>query len=479
MAVLENLEPKAVFQFFEEISSVPRGTFYDEKISNWCVNFAKERNMEYIQDEAGNVIIKKPGTAGYEHADPVILQGHMDMVCEKTEDSSHDFEQEGLELYVEDGFVKAKDTTLGADNGIAMSFACALLDSKDIPHPPLEVIFTVDEEVGMGGANAIDLSCIKGTMLLNIDSEEEGTIIAGCAGGILETVHIPVERKTKSGSVVTMKIRGLRGGHSGMQIHEQRGNANKIAGRILNKLNLQSDIAFVEMAGGSKDNVIAAIADVSFVAADADQAVSVIKEMEAAIKAEFSDDEPQFEITVDVKEDTVEACTKESSDKVIFALMATPYGVQGLSRELEGLVESSLNLGIVATECEKVDLMFYIRSSVNSKMEEMKETIAAWANMLGGSNDEAGEYPAWMYQKESRIRPLLANTYKELFGKEPEITTLHAGIECGLLSGKKPSLDCVSFGPNLHDVHSVKEKLDIASTERTWKLIQAVLEKCK
>ena len=214
MAVLEQLEPKKVFQIFEELSSVPRGTFYDEKISNWCVDFAKKRNLEYIQDDAGNVIIKKPGTPGYENSEPVILQGHMDMVCEKVEGSDHDFENDPLELYVEDGYVKAKGTTLGGDDGIAIAYAFALLDSDDIPHPPLEVIVTTDEEIGMGGANALDMSQIKGNIFLNIDGEEEGIILAGCAGGVLETLKIPAEREEKSGSVMRIKVRGLRGGHS-------------------------------------------------------------------------------------------------------------------------------------------------------------------------------------------------------------------------------------------------------------------------
>ena len=479
MAVLDHLEPKKVFQYFEELSSVPRGTFYNEKISNWCVEFAQARNLECIQDGMGNIIIKKPGTPGYENSDPVIIQGHMDMVCEKTEDSDHDFENDPLELYIEDGFIKAKNTTLGGDDGIAMAYALALLDSDDIPHPPLEAIFTVDEEVGMGGANYIDMSCIKGNILFNIDSDVEGTILAGCAGGILETLDMPVEREIKSGYLVDIKVRGLRGGHSGSQTHEQRGNANKLIARILNSLNQDSEIYLVTAEGGSKDNVIASSAQAQIITPDGEKAAALVKEMEAIFRSEFSSDEPDLEVTCTVKEGFAAVCTRESTDRIIFGLFCSPYGVQGLSRDLPGLVETSLNLGIVRTSAEKVSMVFYVRSSSNSKMTEMKYIFRAWAKALHAEQSEDGEYPAWMYQKDSKIRPLMVETYKELTGEDPIVTTVHAGLECGLLSGKKPTLDCVSFGPFNYDIHSVNERLDIASTQRTWELLKAVLAKLK
>ena len=479
MAVLEQLEPKKVFQIFEELSSVPRGTFYDEKVSNWCVEFAKKRNLEYIQDDAGNVIIKKPGTPGYENSEPVILQGHMDMVCEKVEGSDHDFENDPLELYVEDGYVKARGTTLGGDDGIAIAYAFALLDSDDIPHPPLEVIVTTDEEIGMGGANALDMSQIEGNIFLNIDGEEEGIILAGCAGGVLETLKIPAEREEKSGSVMTIKVRGLRGGHSGSQIHEQRGNANKIMGRILNHLDQGTEIALVSVSGGSKDNVIAGTAEAVIAVTDPKKAQEIVSDMEATLKAEFSSDEPDLQVLVTVAEETVQALTKEATKKVIFAMVCTPYGVQGFSRDLPGVVETSLNLGIVKTDETAVSLMYYLRSSVNSQMQELKSIFRTWAEMLGGTHEESGEYPAWMYQKESKIRPLMAEAYKEVTGKDAVISTVHAGLECGLLSAKKPTLDCVSFGPDIPDVHSVNERLDIESTARVWEMIKVVLAKLK
>lgn len=292
-------------------------------------------------------------------------------------------------------------------------------------------------------------------------------------------MKIPAEREEKSGSVMRIKVRGLRGGHSGSQIHEQRGNANKIMGRILNHLDQGTEIALVSVSGGSKDNVIAGTAEAVIAVADPKKAQEIVSDMEATLKAEFSSDEPDLQVPVTVTEETVQALTKEVTKKVIFAMVCTPYGVQGLSRDLPGVVETSLNLGIVKTDETAISLMYYLRSSVNSQMQELKSIFRTWAEMLGGTHEESGEYPAWMYQKESKIRPLMAEAYKEVTGKDAVISTVHAGLECGLLSAKKPTLDCVSFGPDIPDVHSVNERLDIESTARVWEMIKVVLAKLK
>lgn len=276
-----------------------------------------------------------------------------------------------------------------------------------------------------------------------------------------------------------IKVRGLRGGHSGSQIHEQRGNANKIMGRILNHLDQGTEIALVSVSGGSQDNVIAGTAEAVIAVADPKKAQEIVSDMEATLKAEFSSDEPDLQVPVTVTEETVQALTKEVTKKVIFAMVCTPYGVQGLSRDLPGVVETSLNLGIVKTDETAISLMYYLRSSVNSQMQELKSIFRTWAEMLGGTHEESGEYPAWMYQKESKIRPLMAEAYKEVTGKDAVISTVHAGLECGLLSAKKPTLDCVSFGPDIPDVHSVNERLDIESTARVWEMIKVVLAKLK
>ncbi|MCB7303303.1 aminoacyl-histidine dipeptidase [Bariatricus massiliensis] len=479
MAVLEQLKPQEVFHFFEELCKIPHGTFDTKRISDYCVEFAKERGLEFIQDDANNVIIRKPGTAGYEDSEPVIIQGHLDMVCEKTEDSTHNFDTDGLELLIEDGYVTAKDTTLGGDDGIAIAFAMAVLDSKDIPHPPIEAIFTTDEEVGMGGATAIDMSPIKGKMLLNLDSDNEGVIVAGCSGGYVDTVTIPVEREERQGSVVTIQVKGLRGGHSGLEIHEQRGNSNKMMGRLLNHLNLNTDIALVAVDGGTKDNVITSMTTAKVVAADADAVVEMVKAMEANWFQEFAGEEPGLTVITEVSDETVQAMTKAATQKIIHFVYNSPYGVQEYSRALKGLVETSLNCGVVATSETDVKALLYVRSSVNSKLDEMHEALCAFADILGGTCVKDNEYPAWMYKHDSKIRPLVIDTYKEMFGEEPIVNTVHAGLECGLLSGKKPDLDCVSYGPEMLDIHSVAERLNIESTQRMWEFTKELLKRCK
>lgn len=480
MPILEAIEPIEVFHYFEELSQIPRGTFNTKAVSDYCVKFANERGLEVIQDEINNVIIKKPGTEGYEDSEPVIIQGHLDMVCEKSEHSDHDFTKDPLELYVEDGYVKARDTTLGADDGIAIAIAMAILDSTDIPHPPLEAVFTVDEEIGMGGASGIDLTPLKGKILLNLDSEDESTIIAGCAGGLSFRMNLPIGRKQVSGSCLEVTIHGLKGGHSGMEINQQRGNANKLAGRLLTRLDQNTDIALADIQGGSKDNVITSLCRFTVVVQDSVKAELIIENMLNIWKQEFGEDEPGLDVTIN-KIEHAEKTVMSDADmrKVIFFINNSQNGVNGFSRSLKGLVETSNNLGIIQTEESRVSFVLLIRSSVSSKLEELKEAFISWTEFLGGTYELSGAYPAWMYREDSKIRPIVAEVFEKVYGKVPEITTIHAGLECGLLSGKKPELDCVSFGPKMYDIHSISERLDIASTWRMWNITKEILKECK
>lgn len=482
MSALEQLQPQSVFHFFEELCKIPRATFDTKRVSDYCVEFAKERGLEYTQDEANNVIIKKPGTAGFENSELVIIQGHLDMVCEKTEDSTHDFNIDPIEVYVEDGFLKAKDTSLGGDDGIAIAYALAILDSDTIPHPPIEAVFTTDEEVGMGGAGAIDLSGLKGCMLINIDSEEEGTLLTGCAGGFRHTISLPMKKEQKEGMPAEITVKGLRGGHSGIEINQQRGNANKVLGRILNSLKTQCSYAVIEMNGGTKDNVITPVSKAKILvdATQKDAVEAYVHTLAETIKAEFGKDEPDLEIFVTFSEEAVvDVCTADTTDKIVFLLISTPYGVQGLSRELKGLVETSLNLGVVSTKEDCIDFIFMVRSSVESKKKELEETLNAYAAFTGATGEVSCDYPAWMYKSDSKLRPIMIDTYEQMFGTAPTVATIHAGLECGLLSGKRPELDCVSFGPNMFDVHSVNERLEVASVQRMWDYLLAVLKNCK
>lgn len=478
MAVLGNIEPKQVFQYFEEICQIPHGTFDTERISNYCVEFAKAHGFEYVQDEVHNVVIKKPGTPGYEESEPVILQGHLDMVCEKTPESNHDFKTDPLDIYVEDGFVKAKDTSLGGDDGIAIAMALAVLDSDDIPHPPIEAFFTTDEEIGMGGAEVADLSVLKGKRLINIDSELEGILTSGCAGGISMVAEIPVKREEKNGTLVTIEISGLQGGHSGIEIHKQRGNAHKMMGRLLNVIANEAEMYLADIQGGNRDNVISMknTAKILVPKQDVEKVVKIAEDMKADWDYEFMGDEPELCLTTEAKEDVTEnVCDRASTDKIARYFAICPNGVQGFNRKLEGLVETSLSLGIVKTTDTSVCAGYLIRSSVESQKQYVFQQMKALAEFVDGKITINSEYPAWQFDPDSELRKVMVDTYKDLFGKEPEISAVHAGLECGLFLGKKPELDCVSLGPNLFDVHSFNEKVDIASVERTWKYLKAIL----
>ena len=480
---LENFEPKEVLYYFEELSKIPRETFHTKRVSDFCVKFAEDLGLEHYQDEANNVVIKKPGTPGYENADPVILQGHLDMVCEKVEGSTHDFRNDPLDVDVKDGFIYAKGTSLGGDDGIAIAYTMAILASKDIPHPPIEALFTVDEETGMGGAIAIDMSILKGRKLINIDSEQEGTLVVGCEGGYENVLTLPVEREEKEGTVFNITLKGLKGGHSGMEIHKQRGNANKLLGRLLMNLReANANFSLIDINGGSKPNVITPAAVVNFVACPCcvESIRKIIADFEATIREEFSNDENGLIFEVKETEgQTVKAMTKESTKKVVFLIAATPDGVQCFSRDIAGLVETSTNLGVLVTKESAVEVTFRVRSALKSKKANMKTTYAMWADFLGADIRVESEYPAWEFKADSELRPLMINTYKDLFGEEPKVETIHAGLECGLFAGKVEGLDSVSFGPNMSDVHSINEKLEIASVQRMWKYLKEILKNCK
>lgn len=481
MAVLEQLEPQRVFRFFEEICQIPHGSGDTKRISDYLMKFAEERGLKAVQDEVNNVIIWKPGTAGYETKEPVILQGHMDMVCEKTLDSDHDFEKDPLDLYIEDGFVRARGTTLGGDDGIALAFAMAVLDSNDMEHPPIEALFTVDEETSMIGAEHLDMSLLKGKRLINIDSEEEGVLTVGCAGGFRQHVEIPAARSAVTGTDLMIQIKGLKGGHSGSEIDRQRGNANKLMARLLNRVRKQYAFDLVSIDGGFKENVITYSCIAHIVAAPEriEDITGEIKKLEDIWKEEFGKDEPDLTVELTRKDGvSVNAIEASDADKVISFLLCAPQGVQCFNRELAGQVETSLNLGVLETTDTAVRMQFLVRSSMETKKEALAEELAVLAELAGGEHRIDSAYPAWGYNPDSRLRPLMFATYKEVFGEEPKVETIHAGLECGLFAGKRPEMDSVSFGPDIFDVHSVNERLDIASTGRMWEYLKKVLKNC-
>ena len=473
---LAGLEPANVFSYFEKICSIPHGSRNTKMISDYLVSFAKEHGIRYAQDELNNVVMFQEGTCGYEDHEPVIIQGHMDMVCEKDEDCPIDMATQGLDVTHDGKFVFAKGTTLGGDNGIAVAYALALLADKAIPHPALEVILTVDEETGMFGATGIDLSMLKGRTLINLDSEDEGIFTVSCAGGARGTITLPVQRRAVYGPCVRLTVEGLQGGHSGVEIHKNLANANKVMAEFLSRVQKLMPLCITKLSGGAKDNAIPRSCQVTLVALG--MYIERINDIAAQLQAELREqyDEPE----AIVRGDDVDALggnalTTEDTAKVIALLSAAPNGVQSWSEDIDGLVQTSLNLGIVTLD-EQLQMTFAVRSSVNREKRELLDKLKALAEFYDGGYSEVGDYPAWEYKKESDLRDTMVRVYTQMFDKAPEVVAIHAGLECGILSDKLPGLDCVSIGPQMHDIHTSREKLDIASTERTWNFLLEVLK---
>ena len=475
---LAGLEPACVFRFFEEICAIPHGSRNTKAISDYLVRFAQDRGLRFRQDEWNNVVIFQPGTPGYEDHPPVILQGHMDMVCEKEPDCPIDFEHDGLDLTHDGTDIFARGTTLGGDDGVAVAYALALLDAKDIPHPPLEVIITVDEEIGMPGAAAMDLSDLRGRTMVNLDSEDEGILTVSCAGGATASIDLPLNRRPVYGPCVEILVDGLQGGHSGVEIHKNRANANKVMGELLVRIQEKLPVCIVSLAGGAKDNAIPRSCRVNLVAMGLE--LSVLQELADELQAETKSqyDDPDLTITLrEVEALGGMAMSTDDSKKAAALLQAVPNGVQAMSSDIEGLVQTSLNLGIAQVEGERLHLTFSVRSSVNEEKEALLQKLRDIAGEFGGSYSQMGEYPAWEYRKDSPLREQMVEIYREMFGTEPQVVAIHAGLECGLLGDKLPGLDCVSYGPQMQDIHTSREKLNIASTARMWQYLLEILKR--
>ena len=473
---LAGLKPGSVFRYFEEICAIPHGSRNTKAISDYLVAFAKEHNLKYIQDESNNVILFGPGTCGMEDHAPVILQGHMDMVCEKDASCPLDMAVDGLDLMHDDRYVYAKGTTLGGDDGIAVAYALAILEDNTIAHPPLEVIITVDEEIGMLGANAIDLSMLQGRTLVNLDSEEEGIFTVSCAGGATSVISLPVERKAVYGPCVRLTVDGLQGGHSGAEIHKNRANANKVMGEYLSRIQKLMPLCLTSFTGGSKDNAIPRSCQATVVAMGIgiERINDVAAQLQAEIREKF--DEPEVSIQAfDVDALGGNSLTTAATSDVISLLCACPNGVQSYSQDMPGLVQTSLNLGI-AKLGDQFTATFSVRSSVNQEKEELIRKLRELTDFYNGTYTQSGTYPAWEFRKDSPLRDTMVRIYQEMFGKEPQVLAIHAGLECGLLGDKLPGLDCVSIGPQMQDIHTSREKLEIASTERTWNFLLEVLK---
>ena len=479
MGVLSNLEPQNVFHFFEEITKIPHGSGNVGQISDYLVKFARDRGLFCIQDELKNIIIVKEAVPGYEDEPIVILQGHMDMVAVKKPDCDIDMAKEGLRIAVRGDEIYAEGTSLGGDDGIAVAYALALLDSDTIKHPRLEVIVTVDEEVGMDGARGIDLSMLTGNRMVNLDSEDEGIFLTSCAGGARIKGKLPLSEAQRQGVAVEVTVGGLLGGHSGGEIHKERGNSNCLMGRLLYRLAETFDIGISRLQGGLADNAIPRETKAVLVVEERDKEaiLDVVKTVEGEIRAELSSKDPgAFLAAGEGRPGSWLCTTAEDTAKAAAWLIALPNGVQAMSADMHGLVETSLNLGILSYEDGSLLADFSVRSSVESAKQALIDRLCAVIGLAGGSFSVSGDYPGWKYRKDSPLREKMTALYEKMYGKAPKVEAIHAGLECGILGSKIADLDCVSMGPDMKDIHTTEETLSISSTGRVWEFLVRLLE---
>ncbi len=475
-------EPGDVFGFFEEIAAIPHGSYNTTQISNYLADFAKKRGLDYVQDELENVIIYGPASEGYEDAEPVILQGHMDMVCEKETGLDIDMKKEPIKLMIDGDFLTADGTTLGGDDGIAVAMMLALLDSKEYKHPALECVFTVDEETGLEGAEGIDVSNLHSNRMINIDSEEEGIFTVSCAGGSAAEGHIPVTRVKASGESYVLRLNGLLGGHSGMEIDKERGNSNLLMGRILSELASKVVFKLVTFKGGAFDNAIPKDTTAEIlVASGAEFLEDMVADLRAKLKNEFHASDPGLALELTKLEAaSCDPIDSESTSRVIAYLLNVPDGIINMSMDIKGLPEVSLNLGVCELKEFEFNTLHGLRSSVDSRLMFLQKRLTSYYLQFGGNVEHKLYYPGWEYKPDSPLRDTCVAVFKEVYGKEPLVLATHAGLECGFFAGKMGAdFDAVSIGPDMFDVHSPNEKLSIPSTQRTWKYLLKVLETLK
>lgn len=478
MDVLANYKPQDVFKYFENICSIPHGSGKTDGIVEYLLKFAADRGLESYRDNANNVIIRKNGSSGYENADILILQGHHDMVCEKVDGLEFDFEKDGIAPVVDGDWIRTNGTTLGGDNGIAVAMILAILDDNTLPHPPIEALITADEEIGMLGAFAFDCSQLTGHKLINLDSEFEGILMCSCAGGANARSKLPVARENVTGKIVDIWIKGLSGGHSGVEIDKGRANSNVLLARLFHELVKKVNFRIVAMEGGSRETAIAAASNAKVVvdAAKADALCAAVKELGAKYGKEYAAAEPNMTVTAVVGDvQTVSALTAKSTELVHMALVAIPDSVQTMCMDIPGLVQTSTNFGLLKLTDEELTFTNTVRSSITPQKEWIVDKISAIVKLAGGKTEIDGNYPGWAYNPNSVVKDTILAAYEKLFGKQAKVDAVHAGIECGLFADSIPNLDCVSIGPDMGDVHTPREHLSISSTERTYELLKMVL----
>jgi len=462
---------KTVFHFFEEVSKIPRGSKNTSHIADYLVRFAKERGLDFSRDEYDNVVIRKPATKGKEGHSCVVFQGHTDIVAEKAADCEKDLEKEGLDIYRDGDFIKARGTTLGADDGVALAYALAVLDGAVESHPDFEAVFTSDEEIGLLGAARIDPSLIRGRLMINIDSDEEGVFTVGCAGGMQVCVSLNAERESCPGQRYKLTVWGLTGGHSGTEIHKGRENATHILAEVLKQL---PSVRLCELSGGTKDNAIPRSAECIFTCSE--DVTPVACQVFEALRVKYSERESRISFNICKAEREVMPLTEECSARAIELLYEMPTGVVKMSSILDGEAETSLNLGITRLTEDELCMTLYLRSSVNGGTDGLYEEIRRISKRFCADADAVSSYPAWEYNPKSKLCDAMAALYRKMYGEEPSVKTIHAGLECGILSTKLEGLECVSIGPDNFGLHTTEERLSIPSFVRVWEFVSEFLK---
>ncbi len=466
--ILSGIKPERVFYYFENLCAIPHGSGNCAAISKYCICVAEKLGLEWSTDEHFNVIIKKSASIGYENKPAIILQGHLDMVCEKEADCDIDFLKDPIKLKISGDLISAEGTTLGGDNGIAVAMVLAILEDNALKHPPIEALFTTDEETGMFGAAGLDATRLNGKMLLNIDSENEGVFTVGCAGGARAEITIPVSYESISGNCYKINVSGLVGGHSGVEIDKGRLNANVILGKFLSRLSCEYNI--VEISGGLKDNAIPR----------SSKCIVFCEENPSVMINDFLDDntiptDKDLNVSINSISINNKAFSYADSKKITEFLCTVPNGIKSMSRDIEGLVETSLNLGILYSDINGVHASFAVRSSKNTEKTKLLLRLNEISKKFGGTFDEHGHYPAWEYRKVSLLRKKMISVYEDIYGKSPIVETIHAGLECGILSDKISDLDAISIGPDMWDIHTPRERISISSVARVYEFICKLL----
>ena len=471
MRKLVGIKPERIFYHFEEISKIPRESYHEKAISDYLVEFGKKLNLETYQDKYYNVVLRRKATPGYENAPGIVIQGHMDMVCEKESDSNHDFKKDPIDLIVDGNRLRANKTTLGGDNGIAIAMGMAILEDESIKCGTIELLATTSEEIDLNGALSLEPNVLKGKMLINIDSEDEGVITVGSAGGVEIDILLPIKKETLTDvNLYTLSLEKLQGGHSGVEINQKRGNANKILAEVLHNLKTLTDYSLVEVFGGSKDNAIPRSGKV--ILASSKDIKDIISKVADEVKAKYVAFEPEMSFTLEATTAReVSVLSKKTLDSYIKTIEEIPTGVNTWMKEYPEIVESSDNLAIVKTLDENINIIVSLRSSDPEVLNELKDKIASILKENNASFEFSAGYPEWKFRAESKLREKALEVYKKLYNKDMKVEVIHAGLECGAISQNYPDIDFISVGPNLRDVHTPSEYLEIDSTERVYNYV--------